>query len=297
MNKLILNIWSWYDQHKNDVNDLGTLILTILIGNFIKIYREPENPNKWRPTRFVSEFLISSLIAFTFYQANSLWLHLPYLFTLIVCVWLGSLSSRIYDEMDEMLSWLFDSVKTYINTKFLNSLAILLSVGLLTGCKSSQPVATSNSENIKKEILENRTEKEVIKNQAIIDSLKILIGQIKTSRPECDSIANAEIKKLLSRLNNKKTSGNNSYGIYFDELKNELVSYAQIAETQNEKIIELENKLFAEINKKSESKPVKYIPKEVRVLALFGSLTLLYILYRILKPIILWVGRKQLPLV
>lgn len=291
MNKII----SWYNQHESNLTDLGTFLFTILVGNFIKIYREPDNPNKWRISRFIAEFLISSLIAFTFYTANSLWLHLPYLFTLIICVWLGSLSSKIYEEMDTMLSWLFESIKTYFNKKFLSSLAILLSIGLLTGCKSSQPVATKTIENIKKEVFQSNKEKETIKNQAIIDSLKILIGKVKTSRPECDSITNAKIIELLQRLNTKKQSGNNSFGIYFDELKNELVAYANIAETQNQKIIELQNHLIEEKQKNQQVKPVKYIPPHLQKLAAIGVIALLYLLYKILKPIILWVGKLKLP--
>lgn len=295
MNKAILNFWSLYDQHKSDVNDFGTFLLTILIGNFIKIYREPDNPNKWRISRFLAEFLISSLIAFTFYTANSLWLHLPYLFTLIICVWLGSLSSKIYEEMDTMLSWLFESIKTYFNKKFLSSLAILLSIGLLTGCKSSQPVATNSIENIKKEFIQSNKEKETIKNQAINDSLKKPIPNITTSKPDCDSIANAKFKEYLKGLNFKKTSGNNSFGIYFDELKNELVAYANIAETQNQKITDLETKILEEKQKNQQVKPVKYIPEHIQKLAAIGVLALLYLLYRILKPFILWVGKLKLP--
>lgn len=296
MNKLLLNVWGWYEDHKIDVNDIGTVILTILVGNFIKMYREPESPNKWRPSRFISEFLISSLIALTFYEANTLWLHLPYLFTLIICVWLGSLSSRIYAEMDELLSWSFESLKTYVNKKFLSTIAIVL-VGLLaTGC-SKKPVATNIQSIDKKEITNTLKEREIVKTQAIIDSLKIAIFRVKTNRPECDSIANQKIDELLQRLNSKKTSGNNNFGVYFDELKRELVAYANVGETQSEKIKELENKLLSEINKKQETKPVQYIPEWVKYLALFGLLTILYIFYKIYKSIVLWVSKKSLPLV
>lgn len=287
---------TWYEHHKIDINDITGLIITIVLGNFIKIYREPDNPNKWRFTRFISELLISSLIAVTFYKANDLWLNLPYLFTLILCVWFGSLSSKIYDEMDNFLSWAFDAAKSYINKKFLTSFLAITSAVLLTGCRTSQPVATSQTETIKNESTKHTIVKEITKNQPIIDSLKVLISQVKTGKPECDSITNAKIEELLSRLNNQKTSGNNSFGAYYDKLKSELVIYANIAATQDEKLTELETKLLSEIQKSKEVKPVKYVPKEVKILAFFGLLAILFILYKILKPVILWVGKRSLPL-
>lgn len=297
MYKAIANLMTWYDEHKIDVNDITGLLITLVLGNFIKIYREPDNPNKWRFTRFISELLISSLIATTFFIANDLWLHLPYLFTLILCVWFGSLSSKIYDEMDNFLSWAFDTVKAYINKKFLTSLLVIFSAGiLLTGCKSSQPVAFSQNETLKKEASSKIINKETIRNQTLIDSLKILIGQVKTAKPECDSIAQEQIQHLLSRINTRKTSGDNSFGAYYDKLKNELVIHANIAATQNEKITALESKLISETQKSKETKPVKYIPKQVKIFAFFGFLAIFYLLYKILKPIILWVGKRQLPL-
>jgi hypothetical protein len=297
MYKAIANLMAWYEEHKIDVNDISGLLITLILGNFIKIYREPDYPNKWRFTRFISELLISSLIAVTFFLANDLWLHLPYLFTLILCVWFGSLSSKIYDEMDSFLSWAFDAVKAYINKKFLTSFLAIFTVGtLLTGCRASQPVTTNQKETINKETSNKFINKETVRNQEIIDSLKILIGQVRTSKPECDSITQAKIDELLGKLNTKKISGNNSFGAYYDKLKNELVIYANIAATQNEKITELESKLITEIQKSKEIKPVKYIPKEVKILAFFGLLIILYLLYKILKPILLWVGKRQLPL-
>ncbi|MFC4817625.1 hypothetical protein [Flavobacterium sp. GCM10023249] len=296
MYNLIAKLMSWYEHHKIDINDITGLIVTIILGNFIKIYREPENPNKWRFSRFISELLLSSLIAFTFYKANDLWLHLPYLFTMILCVWFGSLSSKIFDEMDNLISWAFETVKAYFNKKFLTPFIAITTGMLLIGCKGSQPVATKQNQQINTEISNHNLRSEIIKNQAIIDSLKISIGEIKTSKPECDSITQAAIKELLNRLNTKKISGNNSFGAYYDTLKNEIVMYANIAATQDEKIKELEWKLSRKEQTTKENKPVKYIPKEVKVLAFFGLLLLLYFLYKILKPLILWVGKRSLPL-
>lgn len=296
MYKILASLTSWYEEHKIDINDISGLLITIILGNFIKIYREPDNPNKWRFSRFISELIISSLIAITFYKANDLWLHLPYLFTLILCVWFGSLSSKIYDEMDNLISWAFDAAKAYFDKKLLTILFAISTGVLLIGCRSSQPIVTSQQEQIKKEVLTVTSTKELKKTEAIIDSLKILIGEIKTAKPECDSITQAKISELLSRLNNHKSSGNNSFGSYYDKLKNELVIYANIAATQNERISDLQSKLISESQKSKEIKPIKYIPKEVKILAFLGLLLLLYLLFKILKPVLIWVGKRSLPL-
>jgi hypothetical protein len=125
MNKTIISITGWCEAHKNQFHDLSLLLLTVLFGTFIKIYKEPNSPNKWRFTRFISEFLISFLIAVTLYQINEIWLELPKLFIMTLCVWGGSLSTRIYHEVDAFLSSLFESLKNFIRHR-LQSIVILL---------------------------------------------------------------------------------------------------------------------------------------------------------------------------
>lgn len=285
MNKALLNIWGWYEENRIDINDITTFILTVLVGNIIKISREQNNPHKWRPSRFISELLLSSLIALTFYQVNNLWLHLPYALTMVLCVWFGSLSTRIYDEMDESLSWIFDTVKTYINNKFL-LIIILFSVGItVTGC-AIKPVTTStqnkesiiNSSNIK--------EKETVRNLAIMDSIKFLIATVKTQKPECDSITNVKINELLAQINMQKTSGNNGFGFYYDQLKKQLVAYAKIGETLKEKNNNTYNKNIILREKEKVEIPVKYIPKWVQYLAYLGCAFCVYGAFKIYKNFI-----------
>ena len=89
-----------------------------------------------------------------------------------------------------------------------------------------------------KEIINNSTSmiSEVDRNSAIIDSLKIYIGKLTTGRPECDSICQVTIDKLLMQLNNRKQSGDNSFGVYYDKYQKMLVAYAKLAETVNKKV-------------------------------------------------------------
>lgn len=284
MNNILAKLYMWCSNYITGFNDLLALILTILFGNIIKIYKEPEMPNKWRFTRFLSELLISTLIALTFYYANKYWFGLPYLFTLIICVWLGSLSNKIYEQADGLITWSVQFLKDFVAKKIM---LFFLGFIITTGCKTSQPVVVNSSENTNKEIEKVIITNEIVKNQEIIDSLKIQISKIKTIRPECDSIANAEILKLLKLINHKKQSGNNNFGVYFDELKKELVAYAKISETKDKKIKELSNKLVVNSLKKQKEIPIKYIPSFYKWLSLFGGVAFLYGAYRVLKIFIL----------
>lgn len=292
MNKSLVNLTAWFEDHINQLLDVLLLLLTVLFGTFIKIYKEPSNPNKWRFSRFVSEFLISFLIAVTLYQVNEMWLHFPKLFVMTLCVWGGSLSSKIYKEVDDVLSAVFESLKKFISSKFKIILLWLCLAFLVLSCKSQKPITYTQSKetNIATEV---RTESERIKSLAILDSLKIAIEKVSTTRPECDSLTNAKIDELLAKINTQKSSGNNSYGFYFDKLKRELVAYATIGATQSENKSQQVNTQKTIVEKETVKIPVKFIPKWLQYLAWIGGILIVYNIYKI----ILWVQRKSLPLV
>lgn len=162
-------------------------------------------------------------------------------------------------------------------------LLILLAVSFLViSCKAKpQP---QNTHTIEKTIETKLDSVSTIKiSKAIQDSLILKISQIKTAKPECDSITNAEIKHVLQRLNNVKKSGNNEFGIFFDELKNELVIYADIKEAI-EKDTKILKSLISDLkNSKSETIVKEVYPKWLVWLAIVGGLSIAYILYRFSK--------------
>jgi hypothetical protein len=291
MNKTIMNFYHWCAEYKNQAHDIALLLLTVLFGTFIKIYKEPDNPNKWRFSRFISEFLISFLIAVTLYQINEIWLGLPKLFIMTLCVWGGSLSTRIYNEVDEFLSSLFESLKNFIGNRF-QSIVIVLGIGFLfLSCGSGKPItSTQNKESVS--ITDTSKDSVVIKNLAIMDSLKVAIEKVTTTRPECDSLTNAKIEEILSKINTKKASGENGYGFYFDKLKRELVAYAKMGETKNEKIQNNYSTQKTIVEKETIKIPVKYTPKWLTYLAWLGGILLVYNIYKI----ILCVQKKSSPL-
>jgi hypothetical protein len=288
MNKTTMNFLDTCQEYKNQCQDIALLLITVLVGTFIKIYKEPDNPNKWRFSRFISEFLISFLIAVTLYQINEIWLGLPKLFIMTLCVWGGSLSTRIYNEVDEFLSSLFESLKNFISNRF-QSIIIILAFGFLViGCGSQKPIVSTQSKETNSNTVIS-TNNETIKSLAILDSLKIAIDKVNTTRPECDSLTNDKIEEILSKINTKKASGENGYGFYFDKLKRELVAYAKIGETKNEKT---QNNYITQktvIQKETLKVPVKYVPKWLTYLAWLGGILLVYNIYKF----IVWVQKKS----
>ena len=98
---------------------------------------------------------------------------------------------------------------------------LLLSSMFLVSCKAKQPPPDTNTEIFKQKDSSSHV-KTIDHSKAIIDSLRIYIGQIKTSKPECDSVTQAAIENVLRMLNTSKQSGDNGYQIKYNSLLKEL---------------------------------------------------------------------------
>lgn len=155
----------------------------------------------------------------------------------------------------------------------------------LYGC-ASKPI--ENTHTIER-IIEHRTDsvkhKEI--NKEILDSLIIQLAKVKTAKPECDSVAQATLDQVLKQLNNRKKSGDNEAGIYYDELKNQILVWQKIAETANEKLATNKEKIYIKGDKEIIKVPVKYIPRWVAILAFIGGLTIVFLGWRIGRIFIL----------
>ncbi len=170
---------------------------------------------------------------------------------------------------------------------------------ILTGCKSK---SLKNTQIIEKEttikkdsvvtISNNEAKKTKIEtNKEILDSLFFAVSDIKTNKQECDSLVNIEVVKALKKLETKKTSGSNEYGLYYDETNKKLVFYVKVGETKNttseETKIKDKSTKFGKSSDKKESDnqvteiPVEYIPKWVQVFAFIGFLFVAYIIVKI----------------
>lgn len=159
---------------------------------------------------------------------------------------------------------------------------ILFVLGVLF--KSCAPKPIQSTHTIER-IIEHHTDtvKTTAVNKAIIDSLIIQIAKVKTAKPECDSITEATIDQLLSQLNNRKKSGDNEAGIYYDQLKKMLVIWQKMAQTQNETLTTSKETKDIKAEKQIVKVPVKYIPLWVKILAWIGFGSLLYTAWRIAR--------------
>ena len=281
MNKIVLQTYSWINSHEHQIQDFSALLMTVLFGTFIKIYKEPNDPNKWRISRFISEGVVSFLLASTLYLVNYYYIHLPVLLIMVLCVWSGSMSGNLYRNSEHLIDSVFDSLKVWFANRLqIIILFICLSV-VVVGCKAKPIISTNNKETEKtSEIIKEKT---TDNNLAVIDSLKILIQRVKTSKPECDSITNAKIDELLLQINSKKISGENSFGVYYDKLKKELIAYANLGATKTE--ITSNHNYKTETLKEISVKeiPVKYIPKWIQILAYIGAGAIVFGVFKLVK--------------
>ncbi|MCL9806802.1 hypothetical protein NAT51_14805 [Flavobacterium amniphilum] len=105
--------------------------------------------------------------------------------------------------------------------------------GLLAGCSSARKLKQENTI-VKNEVQKNDSIKNTVINQAIDDKLITPIVQSKTGNAVFDSLVNAKVDEILSKLNTSKNSGDNSYKLIYDRLTKQLEFYAKIAQTKNE---------------------------------------------------------------
>lgn len=121
-----------------------------------------------------------------------------------------------------------------ISAYFFSLLIVFLFSSLfLTGCKAKQPLQeTKETTTVNHDsIFQSRV---ITRNKAITDSLKIVIGKIYTDKKECDSVCQIAIDRLLSQLNSKKSSGDNSVDINYNPKDNSLNVNTKVGETKND---------------------------------------------------------------
>lgn len=106
---------------------------------------------------------------------------------------------------------------------------------LLAGCSSVKKIKEENTL-LKSEIQKRDSIKNTVINQQIDDKLVTPVMQSNTGNVVFDSLVNAKVDEILSKLNTSKNSGDNSYKLIYDKLTKQLEFYAQIAQTKNESI-------------------------------------------------------------
>ncbi|WP_337967190.1 hypothetical protein [uncultured Flavobacterium sp.] len=171
-----------------------------------------------------------------------------------------------------------DPFKGFLRIPFILLLSWSL-VFVLSGCSSKKPDPVHTIERS----VEHKTDsvKTTEINQAILDSLIVKVGKVKTAKPECDSITQATLDQVLRQLNSYKKSGSNEASVRYDEALKQIVVLLKQAETKSQ--ITSVNKVEKE--KEKEVEPIvireKYIPAWVKIFAFIGGLAILFLGWRI----------------
>lgn len=168
-------------------------------------------------------------------------------------------------------------MKQTINKSFAISLLLVLLSLVFIGCSSAKKHKQENTL-LKSEIQRRDSLRNVIINQAIDDKLITPVVQSNTGNKEVDSLVNAKIDEILSKLNTSKKSGDNSYKLEFNKLAKQLEFYSKMAQTKNENTTTktANDKTIIEV-KKIPIEIEKPLSKLEKFLMVLGIATLLFI--------------------
>jgi ATP-dependent Lon protease len=113
------------------------------------------------------------------------------------------------------------------------SLLLIACCILFASCSSVKKIKEENTM-LKSEIHKRDSIKSIVINQVIDDKLITPIAQSNTGNSVFDSLVNAKVDEILSKLNTSKKSGDNSYKLIYDKLTKQLEFYSKMAQTKNE---------------------------------------------------------------
>jgi len=164
--------------------------------------------------------------------------------------------------------------------------ALLMIAALTTMVRCAKPPMASTATSIDKAVLESHDRvKETDRNKEILDSLKMYIAKIQTGRPDCDSVCQVAVDRLLEQLNVQKMSGDNSYSLLYDKYTRLLTFAAKVGETKNEKEVIETLKTVTTTIYQTRTIPVKYVPDFWKYSAYLGWAAAVYLLYRIYNKV------------
>ncbi|MBB1195068.1 hypothetical protein DNC80_15490 [Flavobacterium sp. SOK18b] len=160
-------------------------------------------------------------------------------------------------------------------------LILLLSSIFLVSCKTKQPLIEKNETTfVSRDSINNFHI--ISNNKAIHDSLVVVIGKIKTEKKECDSVCQISVDKLLSQLNSKKTSGDNSSDVFYDPDKNTLNVNTHVGATKNDSVRFTKIIYITKIVYSHKDIPIdKPLSKWQLTLIIIGAITLGYLFFKI----------------
>lgn len=107
---------------------------------------------------------------------------------------------------------------------------------ILTGCLGTKKIVEKQATKTTTEKVEVKKDSinVVEKNKAIADKLDVSVPKAKTPDIDFNKKVDEKVDEILAKLNTTKTSGDNSYRLYYNLLKRQVEFEAKIGETQNE---------------------------------------------------------------
>ncbi len=152
---------------------------------------------------------------------------------------------------------------------------------VITSCSSAKKL-TKEVTLIENEINRNDSIKNTVVNKEINDKIITSVIQSQTGNASLDSLVNAKVDEILSKLNTSKNSGDNSYNLIYDKIKRQLEFNARIAQTQDEKLaVQNNNSRLVFRDRKIPVEIIKPHSKIEKTLLILGVLSLIYIGFRI----------------
>ena len=152
-----------------------------------------------------------------------------------------------------------------------------LALLLLTSCNATKKLQSENT-TVKTEIQKNDSIKTVVVSREIKDQLITPVVQSNSGNRVLDSLVNAKVDEILSKLNTQKLSGDNSYSLTYDKLTKQLEFFAKIAQSKNESLEVKKEKSNTSVQIKKVPVLVKRpLTKLEKFLIGIGILTLLFI--------------------
>ena len=116
-------------------------------------------------------------------------------------------------------------------------LVLILVLVTLTSCLGSKKISEKSSVTTQTtEIKKDSTAKETI-NKVIKDEATFKVAESNTGDAGFDIRVNDAVANILRNINFQKTSGDNSYSVYYDEKLKELKAQIEVGETSNKEVV------------------------------------------------------------
>ena len=153
-------------------------------------------------------------------------------------------------------------------------LATVFTAAFVLSCASKKTIQSNSTDTT---VIANNSKQTTTKtettSQAINDTIRYYVGQLRTNNKICDSLTAIALNDYFSNYNYAKNSGNNAWSIKYDEIKRQLVIINKQAATKNTAVHDtlIKTKFIYKNKDVMVSVPVRYVPGYIKYFSLFGA--------------------------